>query len=338
MVIAVFVASIACGESVNSNELGAGTDRPQASEETLPTLQPTGEQVQADPPAPSIEALPQTNFSIGQIVYLVPELVEAGPGPYGLGRAITKLSDNIALFETVSNCDDLTRAEEEVAWVFHNLQGEVIDVLPCGETTFYRVSVGEFLYADEWDDWILEEQISENQVSPVGFPFVLKLRSDQPFPDPYSPYLTHLPVELISRAGDNDRVFFADQPARMALLGVSEVSTESNIYRSFSIVFRLTNEGTDDIIFDSSELLAGKYNKVDVEANPSDELIQEVPAEVVVPPNESIDFEVLWQMFEIRSTERTLAFYITVNTPIHNDLYVFVNENSLFFRELVQLQ
>jgi hypothetical protein len=272
-----------------------------------------------------------TKFQIGQEVYLAPSLVEARAGPYGLARSV------FGWHRLDVGCG----GELEETLINHNQVGVVIDTLVCNDNTYYKIKSESFRYSNlsrspDTEKWLPEDQLSNEKISPISFPFYLKLASEASgrYSDE-SPYLTYLPPELVHYQGEDITTSLNKQPIRLIQESFQEVNEgEDNLYRYFLTSFTIFNDGTERIDFNTQQVLQAKANAVGVEANPSIEVEQETSQDVSIESQKSKDFEVVWKILDLKR-DKDLAVYITVNTPIQENIYVIVNEQSAFIRLLL---
>ena len=303
-----------------------------------PILESTPSQTQ--PPTPSVTPSPVPSptpipalFDVGQKVYLIPELVDAVFGPYKLGRAIQYLGV-LDLY-----CSYIETYEQSEEWVYHGQEVLIEDFITCGEDIIYKVVVEDWTYSHADYLWVMEDQLSE-ELPLVNYPYVLSFTSDSTDDIGFSPYIAYLPGELIIPTGQAASTIINEQLVQITLNEVEEIPPgESKIhrfYRFYSTAFMIQNEGDDPIEFNTRDLIKARANAMNIIQNPTVKLTINDPFDVKVLPGESIDFEVVWSSARTMPSDQ-LAIYISVNTPIEDDLFVFVTENSLLFREVLHL-
>lgn len=296
-----------------SNQVAVSpTDTPVLTNTPIP--KPTNTPIPTATPNP-------TRFQTGQKIYLVPSMKNIEDG-----RAVYKLSDAL-FFSSVSSCDDLRGREPIKTWIYHNQPGKISDVIVCEDTTYYLVKVEDAgsIY-EAWEDWLSEDQLSGEPISPFGLPFYTALASDYEDAKRTAPYL---PVELVYYEGQEAKTTFNDQPVRLTLNSINDRED-----RLFSTAFTLFNDGTEKIEFNTIEFFQAKSNHRVRGMKTTGILSQEIPADVSVESGQNIEFEIVWKA--IRKSDEII--YIAINTGPIPELVnwtnppVFIYENSIFFR------
>lgn len=300
------------------------TYTPTPTETPTPTWTPS--------PTPTPTPVPHL-FDVGQSIFLIPELVDAVFGPFDLGRSI----QYIGVLDLYCRYIDTYELSRE--WVYHGQEGLIVDFITCGEDIIYKVAVEDWTYAHTDYLWIRENQLSE-ELPLLNYPYVLSFSSDSTDSIEYSPYTAYLPEELVVRTGQAGSTTINGQPVQITLIEVLELPKgERNIfkfYRFYSTVFMIQNEGTEPVEFNTRDLIKARINAMNVFKNPTVKLAHNDSTDVKVLPGETANFGIVWSSARTMVSDQ-LAIYISVNTPIEDDLYVFVLENSLLFRAEILL-
>ncbi len=280
-------------------------------------------------PVPSPTPVPRM-FDVGQSVYIVPELVESVFGPFKLGRTIQYMH--------VSNlyCSDYDTYQLSEEWVYHGQVGLIESFITCGEEVYYRIAVEKWTYSDAEYLWVMENQLSE--VLPVlNYPFVLSFSSDSQEDFSFSPYSAYLPEEQVVRRGQVGSTTINGHPVQITLNEVVQVlQGKYKYYRFIATGFMIQNVGNEPIEFNTKDLIQARANAMHVINYSTVRMAQDDPTDVKVLPGESTDFGIVWSFARTVQSDH-LAIYLSVNTQIDDNLFVYVVENSLFFRDELHL-
>jgi hypothetical protein len=234
-------------------------------------------------------------------------------------------------------CGDYDAYQQSQEWVYQGEKGQIEEAKICGEEVFYRVAVEKWTYSDIEYFWVRETQLSEKEPT-LGYPFVLSIASDIEEEILVSPYTAYLPEELALKKGETGTATINGQSVQITLDQVGEINQgSSKFYRYLSTMFTVHNLGGQQLKFDTKDLIQARANAIMAESNPTVRVDQKDSAEISIPPNQSGEFEISWRFSQSMWSDHDLAIYFSVNTPIEDNLYVLIHEDSLFFRDVVPL-
>jgi hypothetical protein len=298
----------------------ARTPTPTATLPPTPSPTPT--------PLPSPTPVPHL-FDVGQGVFLRPELTEAVFGPFKQGRTFHYMQ------VSELRCGDYDTYQQSETWVYHGQQGVIESLLTCGDSNYYELTLATWTYSGVEHIWVREDQLAGDQ--PVlDYPFVLSFPGDTEEEIGFSPYTAYIPPEIVVGKDQAGSTVIYGQPVQILLKEVVEVDqNKSKFYRYLLTGFSIRNAGPETLEFHSKDLIQARANAIRVISNPTVKLTQTEPAEVIVPAGETVDFDLVWKFTRTRYSDHDLAIYISFNTPLEDKLYVYVAEDSLFFREVL---
>lgn len=301
----------------------AKTATPTATFTPIPSPTPT--------PTPPPTPVPHL-FNVGQNVFLRPELIEAVFGPFKFGRTFHYMQ------VSELRCGDYDTYEQSETWVYHGQTGNIQDLLTCGESVYYQLALETWTHSDVDNMWVKEQQLAGDH--PVlDYPFILSYPDDSLEVALRSPYTAYLPPHVVLGKDQAGITVIDGEPAQIRLDQVLEVDhNKSKFYRYVSTVFTIRNEGDKGFVIRSKDLIQGRANAVDVISNPTVKLTQLIPTEISVQPGESVEIDLVWKFTRTRYSDHDLAIYIAIHTTLEDNLYVFVAEDSLFFREVLFLR